>query len=260
MKGKELVEAIKKKRLVLGTLVTSTSPLWAEVVKKTGLDFVFIDTEHISIDRGQLAWMCQLYKAEGLAPLVRVPVPLSYWVNMALDAGAEGVIAPYVESIEQVREVVGAVRFRPLKGVRLREVLEGRGELEGRLKDYLWERNEDKLTILNIESVPAVERLEEILSVPGIDALVIGPHDLSCSLGIPEDYDHPLFQQVVRTIIRKGREAGVAVGIHYPQDIEKLIRWVREGMSLLIYSSDREVFARKMMEDLRRLKSSIEEG
>lgn len=260
MKGKELAEAIKKKRLVLGTLVTSTSPLWAEAVKKTGLDFVFIDTEHMPIDRGQLAWMCQLYKAEDLAPLVRVPVPLSYWVNMALDAGAEGIIAPYVESIEQARELVGAVKFRPLKGVRLREVLERRSELEERLKDYLWERNEGKLTILNIESVPAIERLEQILSVPGIDALVIGPHDLSCSLGIPEDYDHPLFQEAVRTIIRKGRKTGVAVGIHYPPEIGKLIMWAKEGMSLLIYSSDREVFSHKIAEDLRRLKFSLEEG
>ncbi len=260
MKGKELAEAIKKKRLVLGTLVTSTSPLWAEAVKKTGLDFVFIDTEHMPIDRGQLAWMCQLYKAVDLAPLVRVPVPLSYWVNMALDAGAEGIIAPYVESVEQARELVGAVKFRPLKGVRLREVLEGRSELEERLKDYLWERNEGKLTILNIESVPAIERLEKILSVPGIDALVIGPHDLSCSLGIPEDYDHPLFQEAVRTIIRKGRKAGVAIGIHYPPEIGKLIMWAKEGMSLLIYSSDREVFSHKIAEDLRRLKSSLEEG
>jgi 2-keto-3-deoxy-L-rhamnonate aldolase RhmA len=103
--------------------------------------------------------------------------------------------------------------LRPLKGRRLADALRDRNTLEPELADYLEKRNGDKILIANIESVPAIENLHEICSVQGLDAVLIGPHDLSCSLGIPEQYTHPRFDEAVRTIFRIAREHGVGAGI-----------------------------------------------
>src|SRR5208282_2021481 len=99
------------------------------------------------------------------------------------------------ETADQIRALAGAVKLRPLKGRRLQEALRDRNSLEPELREYVDNRNADKILIANIESVPAIENLHEICSVPGLDAVLIGPHDLSCSLGVPEQYQHPRFDE-----------------------------------------------------------------
>src|SRR4051812_4048476 len=141
MTGKQVSEALHAGSPVYGTLIVSTSPAWLEHVKSTGVDMVFIDTEHIPIDRVTLSWMCRAYQLAGLAPMVRIPQPDPYQACMALDGGASGVLVPYVESAEQVRSLVGAVKFRPLKGQRLTSFLSGDSEFEPELLTYLNERN-----------------------------------------------------------------------------------------------------------------------
>ncbi len=185
--------------------------------RRAGLDFVFLDTEHAVLDRSTLAWMCQTYAGLGLAPIVRIPAPDPYLASQVIDGGAAGVIAPYVESVSQVRQLRGAVKLRPLKGERLSRVLSGDEELESTVREYLATYNRGNLCIINIESVPALNALDDILAVPDIDALLIGPHDLSINLGIPEQYSHPRFEEAVQTVIKKGRAAGVGVGIHYSE-------------------------------------------
>ncbi|MCC6494547.1 MAG: aldolase, partial [Pirellulales bacterium] len=179
---------------VYGTLVTANSPVWPGMLARTGLDFVFIDTEHVPLDRETVSWMCRTYGALGLAPVVRIGSPCPVAACQMLDGGAAGVIAPYVETPDQVRALVGAVKHRPVKGGRLPGVIAGGAECEPALRTYLDRRNSAQLCIVNIESTPALERLDEILAVDGLDVVLIGPHDLSCSLGVPEQYDHPRFR------------------------------------------------------------------
>ncbi|MBO0799089.1 MAG: aldolase, partial [Blastocatellia bacterium] len=93
MNGRELIKALHDGRRVYGTMIVSTSPHWPAAVKSAGADFVFIDTEHIAIDRTTLAWMCQTYRAIGLAPIVRIPAPDPFQATVALDNGANGVLA-----------------------------------------------------------------------------------------------------------------------------------------------------------------------
>src|SRR5688572_3276064 len=195
MTGRDIIKNLHEGRRVYSSAMVSTSPLWPNLVKAAGVDFVFVDTEHTPIDRNTLAWICQTYQALGLPPVVRIPSNDPFEACKALDAGAGGVIGPYVETAEQVRGLVGAVKLRPLKGRRLQEALRDRNTLEPELRDYLEQRNGDKILIANIESVPAIENLDEICAVPGLDAVLIGPHDLSCSLGIPEQYEHPRFNE-----------------------------------------------------------------
>jgi 4-hydroxy-2-oxoheptanedioate aldolase len=256
MNGRELRRALRSGERVYGTLIVSTSPHWPAAVKSTGADFVFIDTEHIAIDRTTLAWMCQTYRALGLAPMVRIPSPDPYLATVALDNGASGVLAPYVETPEQVRQLRGAVKLRPLKGQVLQELLNGERELDTMLRQYVSKRCADNLLLIKIESAPALAALDEILAVPDIDAVQVGPHDLSCSLGVPEQYAHPIFEEAIQTIIAKARAREIGVGVHYWWGIEDELRWVRAGANLIVHSGDIALFADALRADLKRFREA----
>ena len=259
MNGAEISSALREGRRVFGTLVVSTSPHWPAAVSGIGLDFVFLDTEHIAIGREQLSRMCRLYAALGLAPIVRIPDPDPYRACMVLDGGASGVIAPYVETVEQVKALRGAVKLRPLKGARLQRILDGVEEPEPALADYLERRNRGNVLVINIESRPAMDRLEELLAVPGVDAVLIGPHDLSINLGIPEQYLDPRFDAAVRQIIRMARDRHIGAGIHFSSGIDQEIAWMAAGANLVVHSSDIMAASQALAAEFRALRSSTGE-
>jgi 2-keto-3-deoxy-L-rhamnonate aldolase RhmA len=254
--GRELAEALRTGGPVYGTLIVSPAPKWHTALERSGLDFVFIDTEHIALDRSQVSWMCQAYQQIGIAPLVRIAEPNPTLAVMALDGGAAGVIAPYVESAAQVRELVGAAKCRPLKGKRLQELLAGKS-VEPALRRYIEKNNAPHVLVVNVESVPAVEALDEILAVPGLDGVLVGPHDLSCSLGIPEQYDHPRFVAMVNKIISRARAAKVGAGIHFWGQLDQEIEWVKSGMNMLIHSADITLFAKHLRAELAAIKAGV---
>src|SRR3954469_14409515 len=164
MNGREIIQALHDGRRVYSSAIVAMSPLWPNLTKQSGIDFVFVDTEHIPLDRQTLSWICQTYQALGLPPVVRLPCNDPFEASKALDAGAGGVIGPYLETADQVRGLVGAVKLRPLKGRRLQEAVRDRTTLGPELRDYLEQRNGDKILIANIESVPALENLDDICS------------------------------------------------------------------------------------------------
>ena len=187
---------------------------------------------------------------------------------MAIDGGACGIVAPYMETVEQVKALRGAVKLRPYKGVRLAEKLEG---VEGSLPDHEVEmcanKNRELALVLNIESQAAIDNLDEILKVPDIDCLLIGPHDLSCNLGVPEQFEHPTYRAAVRTIFEKARAAGVGAGFHQgkppntpgctPADEIEFIKW---GCNVLVHGSDISLFTTKLKEDLKTIKVGVGEA
>jgi len=258
MNGREIIQALHEGRRVFSSAMVSTSPLWPSLVKQAGIDFVFVDTEHTPIDRQTLSWICQTYQALGLPPVVRIPCNDPFEACQAMDAGAGGIIGPYLETADQVRGLVGAVKLRPLKGARLQQALRDRHSLELELRDYLEQRNGDKILIANIESVPAIENLHEICSVPGLDAVLIGPHDLSCSLGIPEQYHHPRFDDAVREIFQIAREHSVGAGIHFWLDMQRELEWARAGGNLIMHSSDVATFSRTLKSEIEQLRKMLE--
>lgn len=261
MNGRELNKALHEGQRVYGTLIVSPSPHWPLAVASLGLDFVFIDTEHKALDRSQVAWMCRTYAAMGLAPLVRIPSPDPYQACMILDGGATGVIAPYVETVEQVRRLVGAVKYRPLKGKKLDGFLFNNEKLEPELQQHLEKNNKNNVLVVNIESVAAMEALDDILAVPGLDAILIGPHDLTHSLGIPEQYDNPKHMTAVKEIIQKARARHIGAGIHMgfsdPCGLELEKQWVADGGNLVVHSSDIQAFAAAMKSDLDAIREVV---
>lgn len=239
--NKTFSERLRNGEKLYGTLITSPSPRWPEYISKLGLDFLFIDTEHIALDRQQLSWMCQTYRALGLNPIVRI---LSHDPNLAcaaLDGGACGIVAPYIETPEQARQLVGAVKYRPVKGRKLENLLSNTDPPSKQLSEYLNTRAVQNTLILNIESVEGIHRMDEILEVEGIDGILIGPHDLSCCMEIPEDYRNPKFIEAVNQIIRQARAKGLGAGIHCimgEEGIDLELQWIESGANFILHSAD----------------------
>ncbi|MCE6988448.1 HpcH/HpaI aldolase/citrate lyase family protein [Dyadobacter sp. CY323] len=250
----DLIDKLKNGRNVYGTCITSTGPMWPAAIKKSGLDFVFIDTEHIPLGRPELAVLCQQFRSLGIVPIVRIPSPDPFMACQAIDGGAAGIVAPYLETPEQILELVGATKFRPLKGKLLNDYLTGKTDMPADFKKYVEGYNAGNVCIANIESVPALEDLDQLLSVPGLDAVFIGPHDLSVSMGLPEQYDHPEFEKAVTHIIRTTRSKGLSIGIHFSMEAERQIKWMKEGVNIVVHSFDIALFLQKLNADLNKIR------
>lgn len=251
----QFTEQLRAGSLLFGTQVASPSPLWPAALEGIGLDYVFLDTEHIPVDRLLLSWMCQTFLHMGLPPLVRIPSPDAVEATKVLDGGAAGVMVPYIETADQVRALAGAVKLRPIKGQRLADRLRG-VPFEPRLEDYVRRRNSGALIVF-IESVPALRALDEILAVPGVDGVLIGPHDLTCSLGVPEEYDHPEYLAACKTVLAKARAAGIGAGVHWWGSVEEHARFVTFGANLISYNCDLTVFPQYLRQELPALKKRI---
>ena len=252
-----VLKKLQEGKRVYGTCFTSTSPSWPSSLQKAGLDFAFIDNEHISMNRADLAKLCQVIKSYGISPIVRIPSPDPYLASQAIDAGAVGVVAPYLESVDQIIDLVGAVKYKPLKGEVLERVMRGKETLNEKTQEYVKKVNAGNMAIANIESVPAMNKLDELLSVPGLDAVFIGPHDLSVSLGHPEEYDHPVFEAAVKKIIQTARGKGLAIGIHFSLEPERQVKWAKEGANIIVHSFDIALFTQRLIHDMKIIKAGV---
>jgi 4-hydroxy-2-oxoheptanedioate aldolase len=253
-----LKEKLKSGYKIYGTAIVSSSKIWSNAVKNANLDFVFIDTEHIPLGRETVSEMCILYSALNLNPIVRIPSPDIFTACTTLDGGAVGILVPYIETKDQVKQLVGATKFRPIKGKKLDQILEDPKRIDSKLKKYIDERCKNNLLFINIESEPAVKNLSQILSIDGIDGIIIGPHDLSCSLGIPEEYDNPIFEKSVKQIISKASKKNIPVGIHLSEDPEYQIKWGKLGMKIILHSSDISIFSKNLYSDINNIKLGLE--
>jgi len=255
MNGEEIRQILKNGGKVYGTMLCMCqNPRWAGTLAGTGLDYVIIDTEHSAFSRSEVAELCHSFSRAGITPIVRVPIPSSHYVTMALDGGAQGVLVPYCESISQVKEAVAAARYRPLKGV-LAEMAIDIGELPSEeTKQYLERMNKGNVVMIGIESTPALMNLEEILAVDGIDVIFIGPNDLSISMGIPNQYTHPDFDTAIQRVIRTCDTHNVAVAIHL-FDLQLAAKWVKEGMRFVLHSMDTHTLREGFRHDFNELRS-----
>ena len=238
MNGAELKEKVHSGGIIYGTMLSmSRNPRWTTPMSQFGLDYVIIDTEHSPRGRDDIADFVAAFNFSGVVPIVRIPIPDSHYVTMALDAGAQGILAPYCETVDEVKEVVAAAKWRPLKGALVRKVIEEGKFPSQASKEYLEARNRNNVCIIGIESVPAIENLENMVKVPGIDAIFVGPNDLSISLGIPDQYDHPDYEAALRRILEVCKAANLPNLFHH-QTIELSTKWLREGARFVLYSSD----------------------
>ena len=238
MAGIDLRKKLEDGGTVYSTMLSlSRNPRWARAIGQLQFDYVIIDNEHSAYSRGEVADFIAAINTTGTTSIIRIPIPSSHYVTMALDAGAHGVLVPYCETVEEVKEVIGAARWRPLKGALVDRVMET-GEFPSEAsKAYLQRRNSSTVVIIGIESVPAAENLEEILKVDGIDAIFVGPNDMSISMGIPDQYDHPDFEEMLRFVIRTCGARNIPVAVHL-QSVESSKKWIQEGVRFVLHKTD----------------------
>jgi len=260
MTGQELIDNLQADKRVYGTGIVADSPFWPEAIRATGIDFVFIDAEHCPRDRDKLAWMCQAYRSQGLAAIVRIPDRDAQQACMVLDGFADGVMVPYVETVEQARALRGAVKLRPLKGKQLEDILNGDLLPEPHVAEYLAKWNAGRLLVLNIESQTAIDNLDGILGVPDIDALLVGSHDMSINLGVPEQYDHPKFIDAIQIIIDKARARNVGVGVHSWITTNHTKRWIDMGANFIMFGSDHYAVMSGLTENFRDIREHAGES
>jgi 2-dehydro-3-deoxyglucarate aldolase/4-hydroxy-2-oxoheptanedioate aldolase len=198
---------------------------------------VFFDAEHGAYGYETLQDLMRVATSVGLCPIVRV-ADLEYaLIARALDCGAEGVVLPRVESPELLAQAVSWTRFPPMgaRGFGLAAPQLGYGPVS--IADAIAHVNANVLVVLQIETRRALDRLEELLAVPNIDAVLIGPGDLSVSLGIPGDFDHPTFVAAVEKVRDRCVQAGIAPGIHM-RGLDQARKWRERGMQLVSCNSD----------------------
>lgn len=255
MNGQQLKEKVKAGGIVYGTMLsTSRNPGWGAPISAFGLDYFIVDSEHAPRDRSEIADLLAGFGSDGPVPLVRIPIPDSHYVTMMLDAGAQGILAPYCETVEEVKEVVGAAKWRPLKGELVKRAVDA-GELPSdETRVYLEQRNRNSVCLIGIESVPGIENLPSILEIAGIDGIFVGPNDLTISLGVPDQLDHPKYEAALRGILDVCRQRDVPVLMHH-QTVALTQKWLREGARFVLYSSDRRTMHNGFREEFGAIKA-----
>lgn len=234
-------QALGEGRVSIGSWIQIPHPSIAEVLGQSGYDWVAVDMEHGAIGVHQLPDLFRALELGGTLPLVRLAQGEPKDCKQALDAGAGGVIVPMVESAEQLKRVRDACRWPPAgrRGVGF-----SRANLFGMHFDAYAEEAQAPLLIAMIENIRAVDELKEILAVDGLDAILIGPYDLSASMGLTGKFDAPEFVSAMDRIRSLCASCRVPCGIHVVQpDPGQLAQRMVEGYRFLAYSID-SVFLR----------------
>jgi 2-keto-3-deoxy-L-rhamnonate aldolase RhmA len=232
-----LKKKLKTGQLSVGSWITLNDPAVAEIFANAGYEWLVIDLEHSSLsiqDAGQLIRVIDL---AGSTPLVRLTSNDPNQIKRVLDAGAHGIVVPMVNSAEDAVRAISATRYAP-DGTRGVGLSRAQGYGQG-FADYLeWQKN-SLVVIPQIEHIDAVNNLESILSVPGVDGYIIGPYDLSCSMGIPGEFDNLEFVAVMETIRDVGKKMGCSGGLHIVEpDVELLRKTISDGYLFIAYSVD----------------------
>lgn len=233
-------------------LTECLSPELPPLLAVAGLDFFIIDTEHSPGDLARIEALARVARAAGVAPLVRVTDNEYFLIARTLDCGAAGVVAPRIQSAAAAQEVVAAVKFAPAgrRGYGLRGI---HTDYQGRpIAESMARSNEESIVVVQVESAEAIEDLVRTVEVPGIDAIMVGPNDLSISLGIAGQFDHPRFVAALERIAQVCGPSPVAAGIHLG-DVARLNECRRLGYRFLIYSTDMALLLKSLREALKQL-------
>lgn len=223
------------------------------VLAGAGFDWIFLDTEHGGFDLETVQDICRVANLAGIAPIVRVTDIQYSLVARALDCGAQGIIFPRVESPELLAQAVSWTKFPPhgIRGFGLSTPQVGYQKVS--FPDVIEHMNANTLVVLQIETVRAFEAREELLSIPGIDAVLIGPADLSISLGVPGEFQDARMVKTMEGIKDSCLRHNVAPGVHTrPISLAKF--WKERGMLLLSCGNELSFLYERACEVIHELK------
>ena len=236
MDGAELKQVWRSGQPSFGAWVTLTDPAATVVMCNAGYEWLMIDLEHAPFNVETLRNLILIMRCKGVVPLVRVRENDEAIIMEVLDLGAEGIAVPLIRTVEDARRAVMACHYPPLgsRGFGPRNA----SDFFKNLEHYRSTIEKRVMVILWLEHIDAVINLDEILQVPGVDALVLGPIDLSYSMGLPWQISHPKVQEAIDATIAKSRAADIPVGISVTaEDFE---HWCARGINIVFLGSDFE--------------------
>ena len=245
-----------KKRLadgepLLGTMVSLSCPPVAEILARVGFDWLFIDAEHSALEAQDMQLLLQA-AGKDMPGLVRLSSAAEVPIKKALDIGAAGIIAPAVNSAQEAESVVRWSKYSPdgARGVGI-----GRAHGYGLdFQDYVDNANASLAVVVQTEHIDAVRNMEAIAGVPGIDAVLVGPYDLSASLGRIGQVDHPDVTQAIDRITQVCLAAGVRLGI-FGLSAAAVRPYIERGYTLIVAGADSVLLAQAARDLLSELRS-----
>lgn len=232
------------------------TPGIGQMIANAGCGFVIFDMEHSSFTQDSIRRSILSAKAAGITALVRVPYSEYFLMSRPLDAGAEGLMIPRVETRDQTLKIIESVKYPPMGN---------RGAAFGIAHDdykgvdiaaAAQQANEETLIIVQTETARAVENVDEILSVDGVDVAWIGQCDLTISLGIPGQYDHPVFLKAFDKVLNACEKHGVVLG-YLPLDVPDALEMIDKGVRCIAYSADVFLFATALKTDIQQIQEYI---
>ena len=252
MKDQLLKKRLQNNELTIGSWITIGHPAIPEILATAGFDWLTIDIEHNSIDPLMVQVLISTIQSKNIAALVRVSKNEEVVIKHVLDAGADGVIVPMVNTREDALKAVEYVKYPPVgkRGVGLSRA-QNYGVGFDEYKSWL----DNKVVIVaQIEHIDGVNNLESIISTPGIDAVIVGPYDLSGSLGSPGDYNKKEVRDALFQVEKICKEKNFPMGYHVvPPNIELLKDTINKGYKFVAFSTDFYfigAMAREMMNKL----------
>jgi 2-keto-3-deoxy-L-rhamnonate aldolase RhmA len=215
----------------------------SRIAAHAGLDFIMLDLEHGSYSFDTVVDMFATARAAGIGTFARVPELTKGYVSRMMDCGANGIMVPMLESADQAKRFVAWAKFAPLgdRGLGSSGAHTDYGGMGGTAPEFMQRANEETLTIAQIETARAVEDIDAIASVEGIDALLIGPNDLSISLGCAGDLMNPKVQEAIGKVADAASKWGKIFGMHAGDAL--LDKWIPKGLTLVMSSLDISVLA-----------------
>ena len=242
--------------LTIGSWVTLGHPAVAEIMASAGFDWLAVDLEHSTITIREAEELIRIIELKGIAPLVRLSSNNAEQIKRVMDSGAHGVIVPMVNSPEEAKLAVSAVKYPP-EGNRSIGLARAQG-YGARFDEYFNWQKHHSLVVVQIEHIDAVSNLESILSVEGVDAYIVGPYDLSGSLGIPGNFSAPEFLEAMNQIRDVSRRLQVPGGVHIVEpDPLQLRQCIEEGNRFIAYGVDIRILdtvCRQGIENIQDLK------
>jgi 2-keto-3-deoxy-L-rhamnonate aldolase RhmA len=238
MKANTLLALLRDGKAAYGTMIQEVrSSALGPIMALAGCDFLFFDMEHGPYTLETVADMVRTTRPTGVTPLVRVPDAEYHLLCRPLDLGAQGIMIPRVETKAQVEHIVECVFFPPL-GKRGLSVNKGHNDFQPQGQfSFVEEANRENLIILQIERQAAVTHIQDLTSVPGVGAALLGPNDLALSLGVRSPDMLAALEEPIQHVLNVCLAKGLPCGIHI-DNLEWLAEWRRRGMQLLCYSTD----------------------
>jgi 2-dehydro-3-deoxyglucarate aldolase/4-hydroxy-2-oxoheptanedioate aldolase len=234
----KLKRRLREGQACIGTmLVEFRQPSVMQLLANAGFDFVIIDNEHGPFSIETIADLSRAARQLGVTPIVRVSDITYTQITQALDSGAQGIMIPRVTEPQQVVSALNMMKYPPV-GKRGSVLARGHTDFKGgSVAEAMTAANQESMLVVQVETLPALECLDEILSITGVDVALVGPNDLSIALGVPDQMQHPKLEAAIERTIAVCNRRGIVPAIHM-NDLQLAAMWTGRGMRMISVSSE----------------------